>query len=157
MHNLAHYCIEHDIHYIDECPQYKEINEDKFQRMISITDNTDIDEKNSWIFDDDDDATAKINTSTNEPKRQHKDLLTRIFELSPILTIIVPFILGISIGLVIGCNVTITSRQEQHTFMGRNRRNGDYVLKEYNPYYHTSLMDDCAPMAESTPMPKRKL
>lgn len=113
MTQLADYCLKNDIEFDNPC-RIKPSGSNKFERIINIAKSND--DKNSWIYDE------EVITDTNLTEISqncssvftNKSLLQEIINLSPTLSIIIPFVYGIAVGLIIGCSVQIKSRKAKN-------------------------------------------
>lgn len=162
MKNLAKYCLEKGIGYQNPCAvKNKTDNDEKFQKMINMVQ---IVEKNSWIYDDDDEEqklTTIINIC-NSTSREDKSLLMEIINLSPTLSVLIPLIYGIAIGILIGCSVQIRNKKPDDRRTSFNeahhlrRQNSNPRSKNHNTDTRESLLLNEWPMFESTPVLSRK-
>lgn len=143
---LTAYCKKYKIKYTNDCPAKPKIKENQFERMISLPKDDNQSTSNSWIFDDGTANTTKPNI-TSETEQHSKPLLMQIIELSPILAVIIPFVVGLTMGLIIGCNVQIKSKQPKKP---KRFQRIDYVRQR------VQLLDDCQAIGESTPLPQRR-
>ncbi|KAJ3639319.1 hypothetical protein Zmor_002684 [Zophobas morio] len=99
---LSSFCTTKGIRFIHPCGTSKILPNEKFQRMVNTA--PPVEEKNSWIYDDEQDVkndnkTEIIETCNNT--RVDKSLLQEIVDLSPVLSITIPFIYGIAVGVLI--------------------------------------------------------
>lgn len=165
MFNLGSYCKKRDIRYTDECPRYENVNSNQFERMVKLEDN-DVHKptpKNLWLYNNDDahpeNETKVIEVCKTNNSSKHITLLAKVFELSPIMTITIPFICGIMAGLILGCSVQIKSAKKAPKI---SHPKTDYLrLNSYTrntlSYPHTPLVEYCDTLGQSTPMVQRKI
>ncbi|XP_044256658.1 chondroadherin-like protein [Tribolium madens] len=114
--NLAKYCTQKGIRYTDPCTS-KVVDSEKFQRMVNLAEPED--EKNSWIYDDGQEIQNDNQTTTNETcnnvPADKKSLLQEIVDLSPVLSILFPFIYGIAVGVLISYILSVFSRKKKES------------------------------------------
>ncbi|EFA10960.2 leucine-rich repeat neuronal protein 1 isoform X2 [Tribolium castaneum] len=112
--NLAKYCVQKGIRFKDPCKPTIADSE-KFQRMVNLAEPED--EKNSWIYDDGQeirhDNQTTTNATCNNTPADKKSLLQEIVDLSPVLSILLPFIYGIAVGVLIAYILSVFSRKKQ--------------------------------------------
>ncbi|KAJ3622634.1 hypothetical protein MTP99_018926 [Tenebrio molitor] len=100
LRNLTDYCSQKGISFEDPCRK-KILESEKFQRMVNMADPED--EKNSWIYDDQEGRNDTTKPAIDQCNITHvdKSLLQEIVDLSPFLSLLIPFIYGIAVGVLI--------------------------------------------------------
>lgn len=131
--NLLKYCSQKGIRFKNPCAP-KIADSEKFQRMVNLAEPED--EKNSWIYDDEEEIRynqTTTNATCNNIPVDKKSLLQEIVDLSPALSILFSFIYGIGVGVLIayvsGCFRRKKKEQAEFTYVsydlsGDNRRSG---------------------------------
>lgn len=158
---LGEYCYKKDIQYTDQCKK-NELGK-KFERMINLPVET-TSQENSWAFEVDSKSNENCLNVTHvidlNPKRE-TDMLLKIFEMSPWISLVIIFTCGLMTGLIIGCSVQIKSGKKavrNHSRRRRCRAPNQTTSYFQNPLYQrVSLVGNCQTMGESTPVPLRRL
>ena len=125
---LSTYLIKNEIKFENHCKKINKPFNNMFERMINLEDQTD--EKNLWIPEEDE---RKINYTyincTDSKPVQRDNLILQIIEISPILAIIIPFVVGIVFGLIIGCSVSVKPKKHKATKLRHARHNS--IIRNY--------------------------
>ncbi|RZB39548.1 toll-like receptor 4, partial [Asbolus verrucosus] len=164
LRNLTNYCVQNGIRFQDPC-QRNVSESEKFQRIMNMVEPQD--EKNSWIYDEEENV--KNITATTEKcndTRTDKNLLQEIVDLSPALSLLIPFIYGIAVGILIGCVVQIKSKKKtnstESTYISFDdgdthfRRRRNRFSRAFSSEDHQSLPLKEWKLSESTPVLFRK-
>nr|XP_022908191.1 amphoterin-induced protein 1-like [Onthophagus taurus] len=141
---LKEYLLKSNISYKDPCK--KKVENEKFQRIMMEPDSV---EKNTWILEEEVENVV-YNCTKSTVVEERKGFLIRIVELSPILAILTPFLIGTLVGLILGCNVQIKSKQI------RTKRRKRYSIIRRNQSDFNPLVLNCENIFESSPMPQRR-
>lgn len=149
MRALRSYCKKHGIQFIEDCSSRKKIKGNQFERMISVPQEDNRSKINSWIYDD---KTLESNLNVTKPIQiclddRNTTLLMKIIELSPVLSLLTPFIFGLTMGLFIGCSIKVKRKRPKPK---KRFQRIDYVRQR------VQLLDHCQTIGESTPVAQRR-
>jgi len=161
MTNLTKYCRKKGISYKDPCVKSQPVvTEEKFQRMIIQPDINTEEPSNSWIYEETEvNQTRIIEVCSNSSNtHEQKDLLMEIIELSPILSVIIPFLLGLGLGLVIACGLAAKpAKKTAKKITPVKRRTSIIRNRRFNDFYEYPLMEpEYFEVSDTTPIPLRK-